>query len=45
MSTNTTQSRLGEFWGEFSKEKSGIVGLILLALCVLVVIFEPLILP
>ncbi len=45
MSTNTTQSRLGEFWGEFSKEKSGIVGLILLALCVLVVVFEPLILP
>lgn len=45
MSSGETKFKLAEFWKEFKKEKSGLVGLVLLALCLLTVIFEPLILP
>ncbi|MCE5256567.1 MAG: ABC transporter permease [Spirochaetaceae bacterium] len=45
MSSGDTKFKLSEFWNEFKKEKSGIVGLVILLLCLLVVIFEPLILP
>jgi len=45
MSAGDTKFKLAEFWKEFKKEKSGLVGLVLLALCLLTVIFEPLILP
>jgi len=37
--------RFLEFWDEFRKEKSGLIGLAILILSLLVVIFEPLILP
>ncbi len=37
--------RLSEFWSEFKKERSGLVGLAILILSLLVVIFEPVILP
>jgi len=45
MSAGDTKFKLAEFWNEFKKEKSGLVGLVLLILCLLTVIFEPLILP
>ena len=37
--------RLSEFWSEFKKERSGLVGLAILVISILIVIFEPLILP
>ena len=37
--------RLNEFWSEFRKEKSGLIGLGILIIALLIVIFEPLILP
>ena len=40
-----TKYRVLEFWSEFKKERSGIVGLAILVLSLLVVIFEPVILP
>ncbi len=36
---------LGEFWSEFRKVKSGIVGLVLFAFFLILVIFEPLLVP
>jgi len=39
------QYRFSEFWSEFKKERSGLVGLAILVLSLLVVIFEPVILP
>jgi peptide/nickel transport system permease protein len=37
--------RLNEFWSEFKKERSGLIGLAILVIASLVVIFEPAILP
>ncbi|MBU0928628.1 MAG: ABC transporter permease [Spirochaetes bacterium] len=37
--------RLGEFWADFRKETSGLIGLGILALCVVVVLLEPVFLP
>ncbi len=37
--------RVLEFWDEFKKERSGLIGLAILVLSLLVVIFEPVILP
>jgi len=37
--------RLSEFWSEFKKERSGLVGLAILVISILIVIFEPFILP
>jgi len=37
--------RVLEFWDEFRKERSGLIGLAILVLSLLVVIFEPVILP
>jgi len=45
MNLSDTKYRLSEFWSEFRKERSGLVGLAILILSVLVVIFEPVILP
>lgn len=45
MNLNDTKYRLMEFWSEFRKEKSGLIGLAILIIAVLVVIFEPAILP
>lgn len=36
---------LKDFWGEFKKEKTGVVGLILFAIFMFIVIFEPFLLP
>lgn len=44
MNLNDTKFRLAEFWQEFRKERSGLVGLAILILSVLVVLFEPLLL-
>lgn len=38
-------SQFMEFWNEFKRDKSGLVGLGILILCILLVIFEPLIIP
>ncbi|HRS66950.1 MAG TPA: ABC transporter permease, partial [Spirochaetia bacterium] len=38
-------SQFMEFWNEFKRDKSGLVGLGILILCVLLVVFEPLIIP
>jgi peptide/nickel transport system permease protein len=34
-----------DFWSEFKKEKTGVVGLIFVAIFILIVLFEPLLLP
>ena len=34
-----------DFWSEFSKEKTGVIGLVLFGLFIFIVIFEPLLLP
>jgi len=38
-------SQFMEFWNEFKRDKSGLVGLGILILCILLVIFEPVITP
>ena len=45
MNLKDTRRALLEFWNEFRKDTSGLIGLGILALFVLVVIFEPVILP
>lgn len=45
MSLKDFTYRLGEFWRDFRKETSGLVGLGILAIALVVVIFEPLFLP
>lgn len=45
MSLKDVTYRFKEFWGDFKREKSGLVGLGILLLCIVVVIFEPLFLP
>jgi len=45
MNIKDSAQRFMEFWNDFRKEKSGLVGLGILAFAVLIVIFEPLFLP
>jgi len=45
MSMKDFTFRLGEFWADFRKETSGLIGLGILALSVIVVLAEPLFLP
>lgn len=45
MNLGDAKFRLAEFWNEFRKEKSGLVGLAILIVALLVVIFEPAFLP
>lgn len=45
MTLSDIKYRLNEFWSEFKKEKSGLIGLAILVIAILVVIFEPIILP
>lgn len=45
MSAKKSNSRFQEFWDDFRREKSGLIGLGILAVAILVVIFEPLFLP
>jgi len=45
MNIKDSAQRFMEFWNDFRKEKSGLVGLGILAIAVLIVIFEPLFLP
>ncbi len=45
MSMKDFSFRMREFWGDFRKETSGLVGLAILVAAVLVVVFEPLLLP
>lgn len=45
MNLNDTKYRLMEFWSEFRKEKSGLIGFAILVVALLVVIFEPVIIP
>lgn len=45
MSLKDTAYRFKEFWADFKRERSGLVGLGILGFCVLVVLFEPVFLP
>lgn len=45
MSMKDFTYRLGEFWADFRKETSGLIGLGILALCLVVVLLEPVFLP
>jgi len=45
MNIKDSAQRFMEFWNDFKKEKSGLVGLGILAFAVLIVIFEPVFLP
>ena len=45
MSLKDTAYRFKEFWNDFKRERSGLVGLGILGFCVLVVLFEPAFLP
>lgn len=45
MSLKDVTYRFKEFWGDFRREKSGLIGLGILLLCVIVVLFEPIFLP
>jgi len=45
MNVKDSAQRFMEFWNDFRKEKSGLVGLGILAFAVLIVIFEPVFLP
>jgi peptide/nickel transport system permease protein len=41
MNIKDSVQRFREFWNDFRKEKSGLVGLGILGLALLIVIFEP----
>lgn len=45
MNLKDIKYRLLEFWNDFKREKSGLIGLGILVLCILVVVFEPVLLP
>lgn len=45
MNLKDTGYRIREFWNEFRKDRSGLVGLGILVLAILVVLFEPFVLP
>ncbi|HPR97308.1 MAG TPA: ABC transporter permease [Thermotogota bacterium] len=45
MKLTDMKDSFSEFWAEFSKEKTGVVGLVLFFLFILIVIFEPILLP
>jgi len=45
MSMKDVAYRFKEFWNDFRREKAGLIGLAILALCAIVVILEPVFLP